>query len=589
MKNISEKHLQRLQYLNKKVEVKLNQLRNWRLLTGLLWFAILIGIAAKPTGALTLLGVLVFPVLFLFFVKATAKVHYLLQQIQALQAFYHRQKQRYHGLHDFTWNAPRGAPENPLILDLKLLEKPGLLSQIDESFTDGGQSELLKWMLDREPKLETIKERQSLIQKLSKRIGALVRWKILGSLIDHQISSQQLLEFTQASVLNEGFKKAFTIVGISWLLVVVSMIPLLSAGLTSVWILLLLVYIGVSLGNYETIQNSFKRGEGLSHNFSALEPLLKRMEEFSKDPELSHLCPIVQSGAPSQEIKSFRRVLAFLSIEANPIISFLINVLVPWNYIFSWLLEKQRLKIAPNIPSYLDELHRLEALASLVFVNRYQDVVFPKVSSEKVFSIDEARHPIIPKEQVVANSFEFKDGAELILLTGSNMAGKSTFLRTLGVNQILANMGAPVFAKSFKTSLYRIESCIQVSDSLRDGFSYFYAEVNRLKELIEEIQSDRPCLFLIDEIFRGTNNKERFLGSQAVIKSLVSHNSIGLVSTHDLELTKMEDELKSLKNYHFREQVNDGLMSFSYKIHEGPCPTTNALIIMKQNGLAVDA
>ena len=170
------------------------------------------------------------------------------------------------------------------------------------------------------------------------------------------------------------------------------------------------------------------------------------------------------------------------------------------------------------------------------------------------------------------------------------MSGKSTFLRTVGLNQFLANMGAPVFADEFSTTALTVESCIEVADSLRDGYSYFYAEVRRLKALLDSASKAGPILFLIDEIFRGTNNRERQIGSRAVIRALAEEpDAIGFVSTHDLELTSLESSLPGLFNLHFREEFSlAGDMVFSYLLRPGPCPTTNALKIMAKEGIAVD-
>jgi DNA mismatch repair ATPase MutS len=169
------------------------------------------------------------------------------------------------------------------------------------------------------------------------------------------------------------------------------------------------------------------------------------------------------------------------------------------------------------------------------------------------------------------------------------MAGKSTFLRTVGVNLCLAYAGAPVNASRMQTSLFRIFTCIKVSDSVQDGLSYFYAEVKRLQALLAatEVADPRAVLFLIDEIFRGTNSRERLIGSRSYIRALTERNALGLVATHDLELVKLADEIKGVANFHFREEVQEGKMVFDYKLRPGPCPTTNALHIMRLEGLPV--
>ncbi len=170
------------------------------------------------------------------------------------------------------------------------------------------------------------------------------------------------------------------------------------------------------------------------------------------------------------------------------------------------------------------------------------------------------------------------------------MSGKSTFLRTVGINLCLAYAGAPVNSASMATSLYEIFTCIKINDSVVDGISYFYAEVKKLKELLDEFENDNGLkkFFLIDEIFKGTNNKERLKGSRAFIKKLSELKGTGFISTHDLELVNLENEISKIENYHFREEIKNDQMLFDYTIHNGPCPTTNALKIMSLAGLPIE-
>ena len=198
-------------------------------------------------------------------------------------------------------------------------------------------------------------------------------------------------------------------------------------------------------------------------------------------------------------------------------------------------------------------------------------------------------HPLIDKADKVGNDFEIPGLGHVGLITGSNMAGKSTFMRTVGLNQCLAYAGAPVDAQQYQTRLFRLFTCIKVSDSVADGFSYFYAEVRRLKALLEALEADDnlPLLYFIDEIFRGTNNRERLQGSQSFIRAVVGEHGYGFIATHDLALVDLAKETDKIRNYHFRDDVVVGQMHFDYILHPGPCPTTNALRIMHLAGLPV--
>jgi DNA mismatch repair ATPase MutS len=171
------------------------------------------------------------------------------------------------------------------------------------------------------------------------------------------------------------------------------------------------------------------------------------------------------------------------------------------------------------------------------------------------------------------------------------MSGKSTFIRTVGINLCLAYAGGPVNALEMQTIPFRLYTCIRINDSLVDGFSYFYAEVKSLKGLLDALKADPPglpLLYLIDEIFRGTNNRERLIGSRAYVKALIGANSVGLLATHDLELASLAEDQPLAGNAHFRDEVCAGRLTFDYILRPGPTPSTNALKIMANEGLPVD-
>jgi DNA mismatch repair ATPase MutS len=289
-------------------------------------------------------------------------------------------------------------------------------------------------------------------------------------------------------------------------------------------------------------------------------------------------------------------ITSVAGLGGNPIISFALNLLIPWNLLFTYILNQLKASIAASLPGWLQAWYNLEALNSLAnFSYLNPDYVYPRFGLpqqgyETIFEARDLGHPLLRDEVKVCNDFTIDSISNTFLVTGSNMSGKSTFLRTLGVNLRLAYAGGPVNATDLRTGLYRLFTCIQVSDSLSNGISYFYAEVRRLKALLEALAEDRgyPLFFLIDEIYRGTNNEERRIGSKAYLRALASGRGAGIVSTHDLELVNLADKIPNISNFHFREEIRNGQMYFDYRLHPGPCPTTNALKIMELVGLPVD-
>jgi DNA mismatch repair ATPase MutS len=312
-------------------------------------------------------------------------------------------------------------------------------------------------------------------------------------------------------------------------------------------------------------------------------------------PELNKICrPFLDARKrPSAELTRTGRIAAALGLRTNALLWLLVHALVPWDFFFTYRLEKLKKEIGDLLPLWLDTWSELEALNSLAnFSWLNQHYSFPEIVSDgKLFAGQKLGHPLLKPDRKICNDFELNDQNRIVILTGSNMAGKSTFLRSIGLNTCLAYAGAPVDAEHLRLSLFRLFTCIKVSDSVQDGLSYFYAEVRRLKLLLDavKLRDELPVLFLIDEIFRGTNNRERHIGSEAFIRSLSNNgNALGLIATHDLELTKLADSISGISNFHFREEIGDGRMVFDYLLHQGPCPTTNALKIMQLEGLPVD-
>jgi DNA mismatch repair ATPase MutS len=289
------------------------------------------------------------------------------------------------------------------------------------------------------------------------------------------------------------------------------------------------------------------------------------------------------------------KVVTFgVGLRSNPVLGILFNLILPWDFLFAYLADRYRAQVAQAFPTWAEICYRLDALIALAnfgFLN--PSYVFPEIAldAKPVLGAEDLGHPLIPHDRQVHNDFLIDAPGALAIITGSNMAGKSTFVKTIGINLCLAYAGAPVDATQFRSVPFRLHTCIRITDSIVDGFSYFYAEVKCLKRLLEELKSDGglPLLYLIDEIFRGTNNRERLLGSRAYIRALLGENAAGLLATHDLELASLAESSPKVHNYHFRDSVRDGRLVFDYKIQPGPCPTTNALKIMQMEGLPVDS
>lgn len=265
------------------------------------------------------------------------------------------------------------------------------------------------------------------------------------------------------------------------------------------------------------------------------------------------------------------------------------NTLTLWDFQSIIALERWKQESGKYLKEWFDALGKVEALASLAvisFDNPHWTMPVIK-DREALFSAKDMGHPLL-KGKGVSNDLVIDEKTKVLLITGSNMSGKSTLLRTAGINLVLAYAGAPACAESFEVSLMEISTCMRIKDNLEESISSFYAELLRIKRIVSEADAGKRVFFLLDEIFRGTNSQDRHIGARVLINKLSHTNSIGLVSTHDLELCDLEHQNHKVTNYHFQEYYEEGKIHFDYKLRQGPSTTRNALHLMRLAGIDVN-
>jgi hypothetical protein len=296
-----------------------------------------------------------------------------------------------------------------------------------------------------------------------------------------------------------------------------------------------------------------------------------------------------QSVPPSQRIAQLGNLLDLLNSRRN-------QVFLPFAYLLMWgtqmayAIETWRARAGPAIARWLAVVGQFEALCSLA-AHAYENPAdpFPEVvAGPSCYEGEELGHPLIPAARCVRNDLHLTGDLRLLVVSGSNMSGKSTYLRTVGINAVLALAGAPVRARRLRLTPLAIGATLRIQDSLQAGRSRFYAEVLRVRQIVDLSRGPLPLLFLLDEIFSGTNSHDRRLGAAAVVRGLVDAGAMGLVTTHDLALTHIVDQLGSrAANVHFADHFENGVMTFDYRLHPGVVQNSNALAIMRAVGLSV--
>lgn len=268
------------------------------------------------------------------------------------------------------------------------------------------------------------------------------------------------------------------------------------------------------------------------------------------------------------------------------ILSLILNSVFLWDYQCIFLLENWKSKYGNRVKDWIEGIGQIESLMSFSVLNNINDhIVFPEIGEDNPKIVaKELGHPLISLKDRVDNDVSLDN--EIFIITGSNMSGKTTFLRTIGVNLVLAYNGAGVCAKSMETSLMDILTSMRVTDDLKSGISTFYAEILRIKKIIDQAEKDDNMIFLIDEIFTGTNSVDRILGAKNVIGNLNRENVIGAITTHDLELCEL-DIKERIQNFYFQDQYDGRSITFDYKLNKGKSTSTNAKNLMNLAGIKI--
>ncbi|HVT84335.1 MAG TPA: hypothetical protein VHD35_03990 [Chitinophagaceae bacterium] len=476
--------------------------------------------------------------------------------------------------------------------DLDLFGKASLYQYINRTCSEQGQQRFANWLLN-PSSAETILQRQEAAASLIQKPEWGQQFRAYG--FSHPVTvmgEQKINEWRhdkdplQTRSWLRIFRIVFPLITISSLvLFIFSIIP------GSLFTFFLILFFAVAASISKTFQQQYTRLNKIVPELETLEQSIRMIENNSfesvlfKDLKNKLGDP---TGTASNCIEQLKKILARLDYRYNPIVYIPLNSFFLWDLQQIFALEQWRTKYQHQIPSWFDALAETEALISLgTAAFNHPDWCFPKFSSDKyVFVANEMGHPLIPKFKRVNNSFSTLGAKQVNLITGSNMAGKSTFLRSVGVNIVLAMMGAPICCKELTLSAMKVMSSMRVSDNLEENTSTFYAELKKLKEIIEAVRRQDTVFILLDEILRGTNSADRHAGSIALLKQLLRENASCIVATHDLELAKLSDEYPgNFHNFHFDVQVQNEELYFDYKIKEGICQSMNASLLMKKIGI----
>lgn len=497
--------------------------------------------------------------------------------------------------HHFT-HLPDGSNYKPetheYANDLDIFGRASLYQYINRTNSEQGNKMFADWLLHQAlPGM--ILQRQETVKELTPETGWRQQLQSCGIATKITIATQQRIEKWLEQPVSFSGKLLWNILkyllpAISFSFLTLHLINILDASIFyPLMLLMLAVSFAISkliISDYLQLNRIAPELESLSESISLIEK-----KEFKTDL-IKQLQAKYKTGlvASSESIKKLKMALDLLDIRLNPLVFIPLNTFLFWDLQQIFTLEKWKIANKHNIRDWFGTLAEIECLSSIAnLAFNHPENSFPRISNkEGVFIADSMGHPLIAKEKMVCNSFSTEGVNQMNLITGSNMAGKSTFLRSIGINIVLAMMGSTVFARSLALSPMKVLSSMRVNDNLEESTSTFYAELKKLKEVINSVYNNEKVFLLLDEILRGTNSADRHAGSKALIKQLIHHKAVGLIATHDLELAKLADEFPDkIHNYHFDVQVANDELYFDYKLKRGICQSMNASLLMKKIGI----
>ena len=300
---------------------------------------------------------------------------------------------------------------------------------------------------------------------------------------------------------------------------------------------------------------------------------------------------MLELGARAQEgdekMKQLASLMRAFDARLNIMTNLFINSLLLYDLQCVYRLEKWKAQNATRLLGWIDTVHETEVLCSFgTFAFNHPTFVFPNINTEQKLSVSGLGHPLLDEKERVLNDTYMDPGRSIMIITGANMAGKSTFLRSLGVNIVLGLAGAPACARDFDCPLIEIRSGMRTADSLRENQSYFFAELDRLKSIMDELRRGMPLLVLLDEILKGTNSTDKQAGSVALVKQLVGYPCLVVIATHDLALGDLEKLYPGrILNYSFEANIENDQLSFDYKLKRGVAQKMNATFLMRKMGI----
>ncbi len=579
----------------KVLKKRLNSLTISRLVVFLLLAALTIYFLSEKEGLALVVSIALIAPLFIWLVFSYHKTKTRLQISLHLKQINQEELQRLEGnLAGLDDGINHLDKEHPFALDLDIFGSPSLYQLINRTTTKKGNRKLVEALLEHIDSGK-ISERQQALRELSKELEFRQELEAQGRYYRAK-DEKARINSNDTALINwigdserlgsKNLFKAFNIISPLTSFILIGLYPEYAVHVILGFIFFHYVVMVGFVSRVSKMSREVTRSLNLIKIYKEI--ILKFEAQKFKSAELVRLqARLGQDGRSASKIlKQLENILQNFDNRANMIYGLVNGVLLLDLYWYVKALEWKD-QYGQLMLDWIEVAAELGMMSSLsAFVYAHPQFVFPELRAEGQYHIeaDDLGHPLIPQDKRITNNFKVTGEGTVGLVTGSNMSGKSTFLRTVGLNIVLAQMGLPVCATKFIWAPIKVFSGMRTQDDLGESVSSFYAELKRIRQLLD-LTSDTPAFYLLDEILKGTNSDDRHKGAMALIAQLSERSAIGLISTHDLALGKLEETNPKLINYSFNSRLDNGDLIFDYRISDGICRSFNASVLMQKMGI----
>ncbi len=479
-------------------------------------------------------------------------------------------------------------PTHPYSHDLDIFGEGSLYQSVNRCNTIHGRKEMAARLTSPLPSADDIRTNQQAVQELATKTDFRQHFQAAGMEIEEQQHDREQLlawleqpSFLYSKPFYKFFLPIFSVITVALIIAsffFVTAKPFAIIGALTQWAIL-----AFHIKKVNAFHEYISKKKTILQKYAHL--LFYLQQEKFASSQLKKLSDSAQQA--DVKVKSLASLVSALNARLNAMTTLVVNSLLFYDLQCVYRLEKWKHENSSNLKTWLEAVSETEVLCSVgTFSFNHPNFTYPVIDSTLAIETKEMGHPLIQPNECITNDVLVGKNQAVLIITGANMAGKSTFLRTIGVNLVLALSGAPVCAKEFRCPIISMRSGMRTADSLKDHQSYFYAELNRLKTIMDELRSDKPLFILLDEILKGTNSTDKQSGSIALVKQLLPHPCLALIATHDLALGELEKEYPNkIKNFCFEANIENDQLSFDYKLKPGLAQKMNATFLMKKMGI----